>query len=54
MKASNNLEKKSPSDAYWRVQLVCVKVQVHSSSELPQEYNQNQTNLTNQKFLWHF
>ena len=54
MKASKNLEKKSPSDAYWRVQLLYMKVQVYSSLELPQEYNQNHTNLTNQNFLWPF
>ena len=48
MKPSNNLENKTPSDIYWRVQLVCKKVQVHSSLESPLEYNQDQTPLTNQ------
>ena len=31
MKPSNNLENKTPSDTYWRVQLVWKKVQTHSS-----------------------
>ena len=35
MKPSNNLENKTPSDTYGRVQLVCKKVQAHSSLELP-------------------
>ena len=39
MRPSNNLEKIS-SDTYWRVQLVCMKIQVHSSLEPTQEYNQ--------------
>ena len=30
MRPSNNLENKTPSDTYWRVQLVCVKVQIHN------------------------
>ena len=30
-----NLENKTPSDTYWRVQLVCVKVQIHNSLEPP-------------------
>ena len=33
MKPSNNLENKTPSDNYSRVQLVCEKVQAHSSLE---------------------
>ena len=48
MKPSNNLENKTPSDTYWRVQLVCKKVQAHSSLEPPLEYNQDQTHLVNQ------
>ena len=35
MRPSNNLENKIPSDAYWRVQLVCKKVQAYSSLESP-------------------
>ena len=50
MKPSNNLENKISSDFYWRVQLVCKKVQVHSSLEAPLEYNQDQMPLTNQGF----
>ena len=45
MKPSNNVENKTPSDTYWRVQLVCKKVQA---------YNQEQTTLTNQGSLWPF
>ena len=33
MKPSKNLENKTPSDTHWRVQLVCMKVQAHSSLE---------------------
>ena len=43
MRPSNNLEKKIPSDTYWKVQLVRMKVQAYSSSEPPLEYNQEQT-----------
>ena len=42
MKLSDNLEKETPLDTYWRVQLVCKKVQAHSSLEPPLEYNQDQ------------
>ena len=41
MRSSNNLEKIS-SDTYGRVQLVCMKIQVHSSLEPTLEYNQDQ------------
>ena len=37
MKHSNNLENKAPWGTYWRVQLVCKKVQAHSSLEPPLE-----------------
>ena len=47
MKPSNNLENKTPSDTYSRVQLVCEKVQPHSSLEPPLEYNQDLMPLTN-------
>ena len=40
MRPSNNLESKTPSDKCGRVQLVCMKVQAHSSSEPPLKYNQ--------------
>ena len=48
MRPSNNLENKPPSDTYWRVQLVCRKVQAHSSLESLLKYNQDQTLLMNQ------
>ena len=51
MRPSNNLKKKTPSDTYCRVQLVCKKVQAHSSLEPPLEYNQELTPLTNQGSL---
>ena len=35
MKFSNILENKTPSDTYWRVQLVREKIQTHSSLEPP-------------------
>ena len=41
-------------DIYWKVKLVCMKVQAHSSYEPPLEYNQDQTPLTNQDSLWPF
>ena len=40
MRHSNNLENKTPSDTYWRVLLVCKKVQANSSLE-PLENYQN-------------
>ena len=44
IRTSNNLEHKTPSDTYWRVQLVFIKkVQTHSSLEPPLECNQDQT-----------
>ena len=51
MKPSNNLENTTPSDTYWRIQLVCKKVQAPSSLEPPLEYNQDQMPLTNQGSL---
>ena len=38
MRLSNNLEDKTLSDTYWRAQLVCMKVQAHSSLEASLEY----------------
>ena len=43
MRLSGNLEKKSPSGTYLRVQLAFMKVQSHSILEPPLEYNQDQT-----------
>ena len=54
MKPSNNLENETPSDTYWRVHIVCKKVQVHNSLEPPLEHNKEQKPLTNQGFLWPF
>ena len=46
--------KQDSSDTYWIVQLVCKKVQAHSSLEPLLEYNQKQTPLTNYGSLWSF
>ena len=43
---SNNQENKSPSGTYRTAQVVCEKVQAHSFSEAPLEYNQDQMPLT--------
>ena len=51
MKPPNNLEIKTPSDTYCRVQLVCKNVHAHSTLEPPLEYNQDQTPLANQGSL---
>ena len=51
METFNNMENKTPSDTYRRVQLVCMKVQAHSYLELPQEFNQNHTTLINEGLL---
>ena len=48
MKPYKNLETKTPWDTYWRVQLVCKKVQAHLILEPPLQYNQDQMPLTNQ------
>ena len=54
MKPSNNLENKTPSDTYSRIQLVYKKVQAHSSLEPPLEYDQDQMPLTNQGLFFSF
>ena len=51
MRPSNNLENKTPSDTYGRVQPVCMKAQAHSSLEPPLEYNQDQRPVMNQGSL---
>ena len=43
MRPSSNPENKTLSDTYWKVQLVCTKVQALHSLEPPLEYNQDQT-----------
>ena len=48
------MENKAPSDMYWRVQAVCVKVQADSSLELPLKHNQDQMSLMSQGWLWPF
>ena len=45
MRPLKNMENKIPSDKFGRVQLICVEVQAHISSEPPQYYNQDQTPL---------
>ena len=50
MKTSNNLENKTSSDTYWRVQLECMKVQSHKSLKPPLEYNEDQTPLITQGY----
>ena len=51
MKSSNHLENKTSSDTYGRVQLVCKKVQDHSSLKPPLEYNQDQVPLKIKVFM---
>ena len=41
MKFFNNLENKTSSDTYWRVQLVCKKGWANSSLKPPLKYNQD-------------
>ena len=41
MRPLNNPGNETPSGTYGRVQLVCKKVQLQSSLELPLEYNQD-------------
>ena len=50
MRPSNNLENKTLSGTYWRVQLVSMKVQAGSSLEPQQEYNLDQMPLMSQSF----
>ena len=45
MKLPNNLVNKTPSGTYWRVQLVCKKIQANRFLEPPLEYNQDQMSL---------
>ena len=52
IKFSKNMEIKIHSDTNWKNQLIYMKVQVHSSSELPLEDNENQKPLSNQSWLW--
>lgn len=52
MRLSNNLENKIASDTHRRVQLICIEVQVKSSSEPQLEYYEGHTPLRNQGQLW--
>ena len=54
MRPSNSLENMTLSDTCWSVQLVCMKIQDHSSLEPPLEHNQDQTPLMSQSLLWSF
>ena len=51
MRPLNNLENKTPSDTYRKIELVCMKVQSHSSLEPPLEYNQDHMPLLNEGLL---
>ena len=46
MKSSNNLENKTPLDSYWRVQLICKKVQAHSFLGLPDAFEKSRFIMT--------
>ena len=52
MRPSNSLKNKIYSDTYWRVPLVCKKIQAHSSSEQPLVHNQDKTHLMEQGWAW--
>ena len=54
MRPSKNLKNKIPSDTYWRVQLVFMKIKAHSSIEPILKYDQDQMPLANQGSLWNF
>ena len=54
MRTSNNMENKTHSDTYLRVEVACMKVQACSSLEVPLEYNQDQMSLMNQGSLQPF
>ena len=51
MRPSSNLENRTPSDTYSRVQLVGMKVQAHNFLDPPLEYNQDQMPLMNEVSL---
>ena len=51
MKFSKNQEIKIHSDTNWKIQLIYMTVQVHSSSELTLEHKENQKPLSNQTWL---
>ena len=48
MRPSNNLERKIPSDTFWKDQLINMKVEARNSLKPPLEYNQDQMPSTNQ------
>ena len=51
---SDNLQNSTLADTCWRVQLVCKKVQAHSSLEPLIEYNKDKTPMVNQGTLGTF
>ena len=51
MRAFNNLENKTSSDTCRKVQLVCMKLQAHSSLGLTLEQNQDQKPFRNEGLL---
>ena len=52
MKLSKIQEIQIHSETNWKIHLISMKVQVHSSSELPLEHKENQKPLSNQSWLW--
>ena len=54
MRPSNNLEHKTTSDTYWRVQLVWMNLQAEGSWKAPLEYNKGQMLFVNHGSLWPF
>ena len=51
---SLNQEIKTHWDTNWKIQLIHMKFQFHSSSELPLEHNENQKPASNQIWLWSY
>ena len=54
MKPSNNLENKTPSDTYWRVQPIWKEFQAYTSLEPPQECNQDFDAFSKSRFVMTF
>ena len=54
MRPCNNQENKISLGTYWKVQLVCMKVQTYSSLKPPLEHNQDQVPFSKQGWFWSF
>ena len=54
MTIDEDFQKYGKQDFSWRAQLICMKIEAHSSSEPPVEYNQDQAPLRNQDWSWPF